>query len=265
MNDAHRETGALVTGAAQGLGLAIAQELVAQGCRRIVLADRNVALGAAAARDLARDGIDARFLEIDLGDIPAARTIADTAAEMIGDVTALVNCAASTARGSILDTSPDQWDAIFNPNAKGAFFALQSFANRAIARGHGGSAVNILSVVVHAGLPFLAPYAASKAALLNITKNAANTLAPHRIRVNGINVGWMDTPGEDQTQREYHGREPGWLAEAEANMPFGQLVKPEHVAAQAALFLGPRSGVMTGAIIDFDQQVVGVYPDTNDS
>ena len=129
--------------------------------------------------------------------------------------------------------------------------------------GHPGTCVNILSIVVHCGLPFLAPYGASKAALLYTTKNAANALARHRIRVNGINVGWMDTPGEDVTQQSYHGRPGGWLAAAEASMPFGMLVKPQHVARQAAFFLGPQSGVVTGAILDFDQQVVGAYPDTD--
>ena len=71
---------------------------------------------------------------------------------------------------------------------------------------------------------------ASKAALANVTKNAAQALRSHKIRVNGINCGWMDTPGEDETQRKYHGAGDGWLAEAEARLPMGMLVKPEHVA-----------------------------------
>ncbi len=262
---AHDRTGALVTGGSQGLGLAIARELIAQGCRRIVVTSRNADKGAAAVEQLSALGADAHTLPVEMGDIDQVQEMVPQAVERIGPVNALVNCAANTDRGSILDTTPDQWDAIMDPNAKGPFFALQAFARHCIDSGNGGSCVNILSIVIYGGLPFLAPYVASKAALGGVTKNAAAALAKHRIRVNGINVGWMDTPGEDATQRKWHGRDQGWLEGAEANVPFGMLVKPEHVAKQAAFLLGCESGVVTGSLMDFDQQVIGAYPDTNES
>ncbi len=265
MDQPHADTCALVTGGSQGLGLAICKQLIADGCRKLVITTRDSHKGDSAATELVHSGAEVHVLTLDMGDIDKVQAMVPAAAECIGKVTALVNCAANTDRGSILDTTPAQWDAIMDVNAKGPFFALQGFANHCIQAGHPGTAVNILSIVVHCGLPFLAPYSASKAALLNITKNAANTLAKHRIRVNGINVGWMDTPGEDATQKKWHDRSEGWLAEAEANMPFGALVKPEHVAWQTSFLLGPRSGVVTGSVIDFDQQVVGAYPDTNSS
>ncbi len=261
----HEKTYALVTGGSQGLGLAIARRLVAEGCRHLVITALDPHQGDAAAVELADAGVDVHVLTLDLADIDKVQAMVPAAVDRIGKLNALVNCAACTDRGSILDTTPVLWDTIFDVNAKAPFFALQGFANHCISHGHAGAAVNILSIVVHCGLPFLAPYAASKAALLNVTKNAANTLARHRIRVNGINVGWMDTPGEDATQKKWHGRKEGWLAEAEANMPFGKLVKPEDVAWQTAFLLGPQSGVVTGSIIDFDQQVVGAYPDTNEA
>lgn len=262
---AHDDTGALVTGGSQGLGLAICKQLIAEGCRRIVFTTRDAAKGHAVADALCALGAEAKYLIADMGEVDHVLGLVDQAVERIGPVNALVNCAANTDRGSILDTTPAQWDAIVDVNAKGPFFALQGFAKHCIAAGHGGSAVNILSIVIYGGLPFLAPYVASKAALGGITKNAAAALAKHRVRVNGINVGWMDTPGEDATQRKWHDRPKGWLSEAEANMPFGMLVKPEHVARQTTFLLGPDSGVVTGSLMDFDQQVVGAYPDTNDS
>ncbi|MDF0600660.1 oxidoreductase [Psychromarinibacter sp. C21-152] len=265
MDAFHADTHALITGGAQGLGLAVARELIAQGCRRLVLADRNREAGQAAAEALSGNGVDAGFHPVDMGDAQAAQDMVDAAAGRMGRVTALVNAAALTDRGSILDTTPDQWDRIQNANARGPFFALQRFAQRCIDAGHPGGCVNILSIVVHGGLPFLAPYGASKASLLYTTKNAANTLARHRIRVNGINVGWMDTPAEDAVQRRYHDRAAGWQAEAAANLPFGALVQPEQVARQTAFFLGPQSGVVTGSVMDFDQRVIGAYPDTNDT
>lgn len=260
----HGQTRALITGGTQGLGYACAEALIAQGCAALVISGRDRTKGEAAAARLSALGAEVSFVAAEMGDTDQVFAMVDTAKARLGTLNALVNCAADTGRGSVLDTSPEVWDRIMQANTRGPFFALQRFAQQAIAAGHGGGVVNILSVVIHAGLPFLAPYGASKAALLYVTKNAAATLARHRIRVNGINVGWMDTPGEDAIQRGVHGREEGWLAEAEAALPFGQLVKPAEVAAQVALFLSPRSGVVTGTTLDFDQQVVGAYPDTND-
>ena len=73
----------------------------------------------------------------------------------------------------------------------------------------------------------------------------------------------MDTPGEDATQKAFHGRGAGWQDAAGAALPFGMLLQPQHVAEQVALFLSPRSGIATGAVVDFDQQVAGAYPDTD--
>ena len=146
-------------------------------------------------------------------------------------------------------------------NARGPFFAIQRFAQAAIAAGHPASAVNILSMTAHCGQSYLAPYSASKATLANITKNAAQALRGHRIRINGINCGWMDTPGEDETQRKYHGAPEDWLAAAEAAQPMGMLVKPGHVAGLVSYLLSADSGVMTGAVVDFDQNVAGAYPE----
>lgn len=265
MNNWHGDTAALVTGGSQGLGLAIAVELIAQGCRTLTLASHDAAKGEAAARDLTRDDVTAHFVHVDMGNADAAIKMVDDAARLMGRVTALVNCAADTGRGSILDTTPAVYDHIMDVNTKGPYFALQRFAQRAIDAGHTGGAVNILSIVMHGGTSFLSPYGASKAALAFVTKNAAAALAKHRIRVNGVNVGWMDTPGEDARQRGSHNRPEGWLKDVEASLPFGQLVKPDEVARLVAYLLGPQSGVVTGSIIDFDQQVVGTYPDTDDT
>ena len=115
-------------------------------------------------------------------------------------------------------------------------------------------------MVIHCGQSFLAPYTASKAALAALTRNLAQAHRRDRIRFNGIACGWMDTPGEDATQRRWHGAGDDWLAKAEAAQPFGQLVKPEEVAGLAAYLLAPKSGVMTGAVIDYDQNVAGAIP-----
>jgi NAD(P)-dependent dehydrogenase (short-subunit alcohol dehydrogenase family) len=257
----HAATVAVVSGGTQGLGLAIARRLIAEGCGRLVISGRDAGKGEAAAATLRESGADARFIAADMGRVADAVALVDGAAAAFGRVTALVNAAAATDRGSILDTTPEGWDVLMAVNARGPFFALQRFAQLAIAAGHPAAAVNILSMVVHCGQSVLAPYSASKAALANVTKNAAQTLRGQHIRVNGINCGWMDTPGEDVVQRRYHGAGDDWLAKAEARQPMGTLVKPDHVAVLAAYLLSPASGVMTGALIDFDQNVTGAYPE----
>lgn len=257
----HADTVAVIAGGTQGLGLAIAERLIAEGCTRIVIAGRRVTEGEAAAAALRKTGADVRFFPADMGKVEDAVALIDRAANRFGTVTALGNAAATTERGSILDTTPADFDRHFAINTRGPFFALQRFAQLAVEKGHPASAVNILSMVVHCGQSYLAPYSASKAALANITRNAAQALRGHKIRVNGINCGWMDTPGEDVVQRRFHGAQDGWLAQAEARQPMGMLVKPDHVARLASFMLSPASGVMTGALVDFDQNVAGAYPE----
>ncbi|MBJ3761968.1 SDR family oxidoreductase [Maribius pontilimi] len=252
----HDETRALILGGTQGVGLAIAERLRDDGCTRLVLTGRDEAKGAQAA---ARVG--ARFVASDLIDTDDTVRVVEDAARDLGRLDALVVAGATTDRGTILDTTPELFDRIMTINLRSPYFALQRFAQLAKAAGHPAAVVNILSIVVHGGQSFLSPYAASKAALAHVTKNAGHTLAPDRIRVNGINVGWMDTPGEDAVQRKFHGAGDDWLERAEASRPMGQLVKPEHVAGLASYLLSHEAGVMTGACVDFDQVVPGMYPE----
>jgi NAD(P)-dependent dehydrogenase (short-subunit alcohol dehydrogenase family) len=119
--------------------------------------------------------------------------------------------------------------------------------------------VNILSISGRGGQPFIIAYCGSKGALEILTKNAAYSLLRDRIRVNGLNIGWMDTPGEDHTQKSYHHADSDWLNAAESRQPFGRLLKPQEVAKAIAFLASDESGMMTGSIIDFDQSVVGCY------
>ena len=255
-SSSHRDTSALVIGGTQGLGLAIAERLKTEGCTRLIIAGRDTTRGEAAA-----EISGTTYLPVDAADTAAVVRLVDEASERMGRVDALVNAAAVTDRGSILDTTPELWDRIMTVNARSPFFAIQRVAQEAIEGDFTAGVVNILSVAAHCGQSFLAPYSASKAALANVTKNAAQALRGHRIRVNGINCGWMDTPGEDVVQRRFHDAGDDWLERAEAVQPFGMLVKPEHVAGLASYMLGPGSGVMTGSIVDFDQNVAGSYPE----
>jgi NAD(P)-dependent dehydrogenase (short-subunit alcohol dehydrogenase family) len=100
-----------------------------------------------------------------------------------------------------------------------------------------------------------------------MTRNLAFQLMRHRIRVNLVKPGWMDTPAEDVIQRQYEGADDGWLDRAEAKMPFGRLIKPEEIARTIVHLATDESGMMTGACIDWGQAVLGagdsVVPDAS--
>ena len=248
---------AIVTGGSQGLGEATARLFAARGAAGILICGRDSARGEAVARDLATSGCPTQFVAADLGDVEDCRRVIAAAEAAFSRVHILVNAAAITDRGTILDTSPELFDRMIAVNVRGPFFLMQGAARLMRRAGVGGSMVNVLSMSAHGGQPFLAAYSTSKGALLTLTKNTAFALMPDRIRVNGLTIGWMDTPGEHRIQTEFHGRDPGWLAEVESRQPWGRLLKTDEVARSVAYLAGPESGLMSGTIIDFDQQVAG--------
>lgn len=257
----HEDTVAVVTGGAQGVGLAIATRLADEGCTRLVLTGRSPEKGARAVEAFDARGVTARFIPLDLQDAEGCLALIETAVAEFGTVTALVNAAALGARGTITDTSPALFDEMFATNVRGPFFLMQGFVKHRLVRGGGGWIVNILSNCAHCGQSYLAPYSSSKGALATLTKNVANAHRFDRIHCNAILPGWMDTPGEDATQRKFHGATDGWLEQAEVAQPMGQLAKPDQLAGLASYLLSAEAGVMTGALIDYDQNIPGAYPE----
>lgn len=255
------ETRAVITGGTQGLGFAVARRLAEEGAKSIVISGRNFEKGEAAAEAISAMGTPCAFVKTELSKAEDAKRLITAAIDTFGSVNALVNSAAETGRGTLLDTSLETWQKHFDTNTRAPFLTMQGVVRHLVETGQPGSIVNILSMVIYVGQSYLTPYSASKAALANLTKNTANAFAAKRIRCNGICVGWMDTPQEDEIQRKFHDRPQGWLKEIEAQQPMGQLVKPDQVAGLVTYMLSPESGVMTGALVDYDQNVAGKYPE----
>lgn len=248
---------AVITGSTQGLGEAVAQLFAERGCSGIVVTGRNAERGAKVTAALEAKGARAVFVQADLTRLPDVRSIIPACEAAFGRVDALVNAAALTDRGTIWETTEARYDEIMDANVKAPFFLMQDALQLMRRTKTSGTIVNILSMSGHGGQDFLTAYCTSKGALAVLTKNIAYSVMNYRIRVNGLNIGWMDTPGEDRIMKTYHDANPDWLAAAEAKRPFGRLLKPAEVARACAYLCSEESGLMTGSIIDFDQQVLG--------
>lgn len=251
---------AIVTGGTQGLGATIARLFAERGAEGIVICGRNEAKGKAKAEEIeAATGARLIYVKADLAKVEDARNVVHACDKAFGRVDVLVNAAAITDRGTIVDTSPELFDAMFAVNVRAPFFLMQEVVKIMRREKIEGTIVNIGSMSAKAGQPFIAAYCASKGALETLTKNTAYALLRNRIRVNGLNIGWMASEGEDRIQREYHDAPADWLEKAAAAQPFGRLVDPEEVARASAYLSSPESGLMTGSVICFDQSIWGAY------
>lgn len=231
----------LVTGAARGIGAAIAVACEAAGAR--VARVDCIAL---------EDGIVA-----DLAKADAPERVVAEAVLRFGRVDGLANAAGITTRASFVDADVVRFDAVMAVNLRAPFFLMASLIAHWRGRDAPGSIVNIQSMNAHCGAADLAIYAASKGGLQVLTKNAAQAHMADRIRVNGINLGWVAT----ETERALHAdKGEGWLdAQAEAQ-PLGRFVGARDCAAQAVWMLSDASAPMSGVNLDLEQWVAGAPP-----
>jgi NAD(P)-dependent dehydrogenase (short-subunit alcohol dehydrogenase family) len=247
----------LVSGGTQGVGASIARAAVREGAS-VVVTGRRADVGEAFAKELRTlGGDDALFVQADVADLDQARHTVSATIEAFGRIDSLVNAAGLTSRGSLLDTTPELFDAHVAVNLNAPFFLMQAAVADMVGRGAPGTIVNVLTMSAHGGQPYLTPYSTTKAGLAGLTRNAAHAHRWDRIRINGVNIGWTDTEGEDLVQRTFHDADDTWLQKAAATQPMGQLGQVDDMAALVVLLLSDRSGVVTGSVIDWDQHVIG--------
>ena len=251
-----RDQVVLISGGTAGLGAGIARAAAREGAT-VAVTGRRREPGEALAAELTAGGTKALFVQADVADVAQARDCAAAVITAFGRVDSLVNAAGLTDRGTLLDTTPELFDAHIAVNLKAPFFLMQAVVADLVAREAPGTIVNIISTSAHAGQPYLAPYVAAKAGLAGLTRNAAHAHRWDRIRINGLNIGWTDTEGEDATQRRFHGAGDDWLAKAGASLPMGKLGQVGEIAEFVVFLLSGRSGVVTGSVIDWDQNVLG--------
>jgi NAD(P)-dependent dehydrogenase (short-subunit alcohol dehydrogenase family) len=251
---------AAITGGTQGLGEAVARLFAARGAAGLAICGRSVEQGEAIASELSGAGCPTEFVHADLERIEDGRNFIDSAEASFGRLDILVNCAAATDRGTIETTTEEVWDRLFALNVKSQFFLIQRAVE--VMRRHKteGAIANVGTMVAYGGPPFLIAYSSSKAALMTMTRALANALKRDRIRINTLNIGWTNTPREHLVQTKVHGRPENWLEVVSRNQPRGRLIEPDEVARAIAFLCSAESGLMSGAVIDFDQTIIG----TND-
>ena len=228
----------LVTGAARGIGAAVADVAAREGAA-VALFDLDDP--APYAADLAHKyGVRTFGLRVDITE-PLTTAIAQVADEL-GPVTVLVNNAARNARFDAVTISEQDWDDAFAILLKAAWRTAQAVLPEMIAAG-GGSIVNIASIHARMTAERFFPYAAAKAGLVGMTRSLALEMARHGIRVNAVSPGWIDTPPVQQTFAD----NPGLRDEVNANQPLGRIGTPQEVAEVVCFLASQAAGYVTGA------------------
>lgn len=234
----------LVTGGSQGLGAFFGETLAAHGAR-VALAARNKASCEAVAERLRTQGAEVIALSVDVTDPASAEAAIAAVAERWGGLDVLVNNAGVTATTPLLDMDEAGWDRIMDTNLKGAFLVGQAAA-RAMAKGPGGAIVNVASILGLRVAGQVAPYAASKAALVQLTRSMALEWARYKIRANALCPGYIET----DLNRDFFESEAG--AALVRRIPFRRLGRPEDLAGPLVFLCSDAAAYMTGATLAID-------------
>ena len=247
----------VVTGSTQGSGAETAKLLANRGAKGITICGRNEEKGNKVKDEIQNLGSECIYVKADLENLEDCRKIISETDKKFKTIDSFINVAAFTERGTILSTTEENYDKNFNVNVKAPLFMMQDVIKIMIRDKKKGTIAHIISMAAYSGMPFLTAYSASKGALAIMIKNVANSISGHQIRVNGVNLGWTDTPAETVIQKQFHNADDDWLEKTEDKVPFKRLNKPLDVAKILAFLCSEESGIMTGSIVDFDQTVAG--------
>ncbi|MDR3470796.1 MAG: L-iditol 2-dehydrogenase [Devosia sp.] len=227
---------AIVTGGARGIGAAICRRYAEEGAR-VVVADRRESDGAALAAELGGGGF---AVPVDVAHLDSIAAMVEAVVARAGGIDILVNNAATFDLAPILEITEESYDRLFSVNVKGLLFTLQAVARQMVHQGRGGKIVNMSSQAGRRGEALVAVYCASKAAVISLTQSAGLDLIKHRINVNGIAPGVVDTPMWEQVDALFAKYEHRPIGEKKRlvgeAVPYGRMGLPDDLTG-AAVFL----------------------------
>lgn len=244
---------AIVTGAGQGIGRAIALRLARDGFA-VALADINPAALSAVRGEIEAAGGKAVGIQVDLSHVAEIQRLVKQTVAELGQLDALVNNAGRQITKPFLEVSESDWDALLGLDLKTVFFAIQAAAKRMIADGTQGRIVSISSISGRGGRPDQAPYAAAKAGVISLTQSAALAFASSGITVNAVCPGVVDTPltrkiHEDRAQALGITPEES-LARMIARIPLGRIETPDDIASAVSFLCSPDAAYITGQALN---------------
>jgi len=246
----------IVTGSARGIGKAIGLRMVAEGAS-VVFADIDTKQAEAAAAEALKSGGKAISMSVDVTKRDQVRAIVARAVSEYGKLDIMFNNAGINKIQPFMETTEDNWDRIMRVNGLGVLIGMQEAARQMIAQGHGGKIINTASIAGRQGYGNVAPYCASKFAVISLTQSAARALAQHRITVNGFSPGVVDTPLWEQLDREHvelgETKEPGEaMRNFSAGILLGRVAKPSDIVGLVAFLASSDSDYITGQVITVD-------------
>jgi len=236
---------ALVTGSSRGLGLAMARALAAAGATIVLNARDAVALGAA-AQDLAATGAKVNAVTFDVTNRDSINQAINHIEDEIGPIDILVNNAGMQFRSSLEAFPPEKFDQLITTNLTSVFNVSQPVARHMIARGR-GKIINTCSLMSGFARASIAPYAASKAAVANLTRGMAVDWAPHGLNVNGIAPGYFATELNQSLVED-----PKFNTWLEARTPMGRWGKPEELGGAVVFLASDAATFVNGHILYVD-------------
>ena len=257
MTSSHRLAGrhALLTGAGGGIGLAVTAAFLDEGARCTAV-DLAATPSAGLSALMAAHPDRLAYAAADVARVDSLAAVVDAAAAGFGTVDVLFNNAAVFDMAPLLDADEAMYQRLFDVNVKGMFFVMQAVLARLVRAGKGGSVINLASQAGRRGEALVAHYCASKAAVISYTQSAALAMAPHRIRVNAIAPGVIDTPmwaDVDALFARYEHLQPGEkkIAVGKA-VPLGRMGAPADVAGAAVFLAGDESSYITAQTLNVD-------------
>lgn len=240
-----RDKAVLITGASSGFGAHFARVLASEGAK-VGLAARRVDALESISTEIREAGGTALAVKLDVSDSASIKHAVQTTVDAFGRIDVLVNNSGVSIGKPLLEQTEADFDAVVDVNLKGAFLVATEVARRMKADGKGGSIINIESILSFRQAGQIAPYAASKAGLTQLTKSMALELARYKIRVNGIAPGYFST----EINQEFFDTESG--AAMIKRMPSRRLGELEELEGPLLLLASDASSYMNGATIVVD-------------